>query len=281
MAITVVTAFYPLSKSKHGLSNYKQWIANFCAIPCNLVVFTTEDMKPLIESARSRHPTKIYVRPFDTWHVTSPTMMEMWRQTHTLDPEKSIHSPELYAVWALKQEAVMEAIGTNATDFNSKWFIWCDIGIHRVASQTSWYKAFPSADVCSKWLVPGRMHFLEVGRISDALVSGWRASAPLKEPIPSLAVTVGGGCIAGDIEAWADFSGTYTRAISTLNAAGTFVGKDQTVFVTMLLNRWVQKPYRLFAALPFAGGRGCRWMSGPVILGGMLPFVVDERFEEK
>lgn len=270
---TVVSAFYPLGKSKHGVANYHTWLRNFCAIPCNLVVATDEASAPLIREARGGHPTEIIVRPFDAWQMTSPTMMEMWRRHHALDPERHIHSPELYAVWALKQEVVMEAIRRSA--FGSQYFIWCDIGIQRVAAMQDWYMTFPDIRVCEMICAPGQMAFLEVRPIPESLVRCWQQSLPLSSGLPS--VSLGGGCIAGDVAAWTDFSSAYVRMVAEFDAAGRFAGKDQLVFVYMLLTRAIAKPYRLIAATGFGNG-GDPWMCFPVILGGKAPARLDGRF---
>jgi hypothetical protein len=119
------------------------------------------------------------------------------------------------------------------------------------------------------------MAFLEVQSIPDTLVTCWRQRTPLTEELPK--VSLGGGCIAGDVEAWTDFSSAYMRTLAEFDAAGRFAGKDQLVFVYMLLTHAVAKPYRLVAATWFGNG-GDPWMSFPVILGRRAAAHVDTRF---
>jgi hypothetical protein len=107
---TVVTAFYPL-KSKHSTEKYMAWMRLFCQIPCSLVVYTDEATAPVFESLRVGLPTTIVVKPFDSYEMTSPAMMALWTKHHAMDREKAIHNPSLYAIWALKQECVANAIG--------------------------------------------------------------------------------------------------------------------------------------------------------------------------
>lgn len=55
-------------------------------------------------------------QPFRTWQ-------------HDLDPERGIHSPELYAIWTAKSWMLHEAAKVNA--FKSERFFWVDIGAWR------------------------------------------------------------------------------------------------------------------------------------------------------
>lgn len=272
---TVVTAFYPLGKSKHGVARYHEWLRLFCAIPCQLVVFTDAASAPLIRSARGERPTVVHERPFDSWSMTTPARMEMWRRQMARDPERSIHSPELYAVWAIKQEAVMEVVATNP--YQSRWFIWCDIGIQRQPAVQPWYDTFPSAETCEAIVPPGRMTFLEVSPIPDPIVTVWKTTGKYTGPVPS--ISLGGGCIAGDAAAWQEFSRVYIRVLEDWNAAGRFNGKDQLVFFHILVNRLTERPFRLLRAHRFANGTGDPWMCMPVILGGKAAVYIDNRFE--
>jgi glycosyltransferase involved in cell wall biosynthesis len=268
---TVVTAFYPLSGSKHSTSNYINWMQNICKIPCNLVVFTSVEIAPFIKEMRGKLHTQIIVRDFSSFKITSPEMQSFWKKQYTNDPEKKIHSPELYAVWAMKQECVMLAIENNY--FSSDWFVWCDIGIQRESSTQQYYMNFPNQ--VAKLCEPGRISFLEVDRIPDNFVEDWKHSiVPFRWPAPN--VTLGGGCIAGDIEAWKDFSTAYVSMLAKFEERGWFAGKDQIVYFAMCMEKVTRKPFRLFFP---AYGRIDHWMVFPVILGGDASANIDDRFE--
>jgi hypothetical protein len=272
MSATVVTAFYPLSRSKHGVGKYMAWIDNFCKIPCNLVVFTDSTTAPVIRERRGDLPIHIVVKEFNTYRITSPPMMRFWTRQHATDPEQRIHNPELYAIWAMKQECVR--LSVEANPFSSQWFIWCDIGIQRDPTKQSLYMNFPGkvGELCE----PGRISFLEVGAIPDAYVADWASRrVPMRWPAPS--VTLGGGCIAGDAAAWEEFGDKYLKMLDKFKDRGWFAGKDQIVYFAMLMERITEKPFRLFYASSHAGLDN--WMSFPVILGGDAPPVIDARFE--
>jgi hypothetical protein len=272
-AVTVVTAYYPLEKAKHSRASYNQWIQNFCEIPCSLVIYTCDETAEQIRSWRKDKPTILVSRPFTSYRMTTPAMMNLWQRNHAIDPEKAIHSPELFATWALKQEVVRETISSNP--FQSKWFVWCDIGIQREQHLQDFYMRFPSQvpQVCAE----GRMAFLEVSKIPDVFVQAWKRRTPCPLPVP--AVSLGGGCIAGDASAWMEFGTAYESMLREMDQRGEFVGKDQIVFFRMLIDHKMSMPYRLFFGQRFTQLPHIEWMSFPVILGGKAPAVVDSRFE--
>jgi hypothetical protein len=276
---TVVTAFYPLKKSKHDIGKYRAWIQNFCKIPCTMVIFTTEVYALEMYQWRKEYldQTKIIVRPFDTFAMSCPSMMAFWEKQWEKDPEKDIHSPELYAVWAMKQELVR--IIVNMNPFQSMWFVWCDMGIQRYSAMQQFYNTFPSdvGSLCK----PGRMTFLEINKIPDTYFNDWKESKPMMYPVPG--VTLGGGCIAGDADAWKEFGDAYISMLQEFAVRDWFAGKDQIVFFTILMERKT-KPFRLFHAKKFGVNNtlipGIDWMSFPVMLGGQIDAPLDIRFEE-
>jgi hypothetical protein len=96
--ITVVTAFYQV-RSKHSINEYQEWIKNFCKIPCNLVIYTDEQSENFIRLARKDHEnTVVIVKDLYSYNMTTETMMDFWRKMYEIDPEKHIHSPELYGL---------------------------------------------------------------------------------------------------------------------------------------------------------------------------------------
>ena len=153
---TVVSAFYPLEQSRYDIGKYRAWIKNFCKIPATMIIFTSEVFALEIYQWRKDflHQTKIIVRQFDSFAMTCPSMMSFWEKQVTLDPEQG-NSSELYAMWALKQELTRIAIVLNT--FQSKWFVWCDIGIQRYSKLQEFYTKFPSE--ISFLCKPGRMAF--------------------------------------------------------------------------------------------------------------------------
>ncbi len=222
--------------------------------------------------------TELIVRPLDTFAMMCPSMITFWSKQWALDPEKHQHSPELYAIWALKQEFVRIAIHRNP--FRSQWFAWCDIGIQRFPELEPFYRHFPVRvpELCA----PGRMTFLELERIPDEYVRAWVEGKPLEWPVPT--ITLGGGCIVGDKEAWEDFAEAYKDMLQEFAIRGWFAGVDRTIYFVMLMEDRVKKPYRLFFAERFGPAKdkykGIEWLCFPVLLGGAVAARLDTRFEE-
>jgi len=259
---TVVTAFYPL-KSKHPFDKYLEWIQYFGLIQCSLVIYTDEQMVPFFEKLRRGLPTIIVVKPFGSYEMANSSWVPLWRKHHEIDPEKAIHSPQLYVVWAIKQECV--ALTMESNPFKTNWFVWCDIGIHRDVGRHAFYEDFPKKvpSVCK----PGHIGFLEVKNIPDEFVTS-------RERLPAPEVSLGGGCIVGDRAAWTIFCPAYKAMLKTMDARGEFIGKDQLVFFRMLTERVM--PYQLFC--PDSRFPSLLWMQFPCILGNKLPIKTDERF---
>jgi hypothetical protein len=273
---TIITVYYPIKRSKYDIGKYRAWIQNFCKIPSAMVIFTTEEFAFEIYQWRKEYLeiTQVCVRPFDSFAMTCPAMMTFWQNQLALDSEKSIHNSDLYAVWAIKQECVRIVINSNK--FQSKWFVWCDIGIQRYSDLQNYYTSFPS-DV-ERLCVPGRMTFLEVDKIPDSYILNWVEDKPMEYPIPK--VTLGGGCIVGDADAWREFGEVYKEMLKEFALRGWFAGKDSDIYFTMLMEKRIS-PYRLFFARPFGNTEipGIEWMSFPVMLGGNMDAELDTRFE--
>ena len=272
---TIISAFYPLKSSRHSIGNYRAWIQNFCKIPSSMFIFTTEEYALEIYQWRREllDKTHLIVKPFDRFAMTCPSMMRFWEKQVALDPKKE--AAELYAMWALKQEMVRIAINQNR--FQSRWFLWCDIGIQRYSKLHDFYISFPS-DV-SRLCMPGRMTFLEVDKIPQKILDDWDESKPADYPFPDIAI--GSGCIVGDADAWNEFGDVYKDMLKEFAMRGWFAGKETNVFFAILMEKKMSKPFRLFHAGTFGEPiiPGIEWMCFPVMLGGNMDAELDMRFE--
>lgn len=269
---TIITAFYPLDKSKYDTGKYRAWIQNFCKIPSAMVIFTTE--KYALEIYQWRREildiTQVIVRPFDSFAMTCTAMMSFWEKQVSEESDNA----ELFAIWAMKQECVRIIINSNK--FQSKWFTWCDIGIQRYSSLQKYYMTFP-CDI-ERLCLEGRMTFLEINKIPDSYILDWVEGKPVEYPFPEN--ILGGGCMVGDAEAWTEFGEQYKEMLKEFALRGWFAGKETDIYFAMLMEKKVN-PYRLFYARPFGDIEipGIEWMSFPVMLGGNLDAELDTRFE--
>jgi len=132
--ILLVSAFFPLSKSKHSMSDYKAWLSRFLQpITTPIYFFTTPDMEPLVQSLRGNLPITInttFSSPFDIPPLkdgvgTQEKYEEMWRW----DREKHRHSPGLYAIWSGKPYFLDEGLRNSKIEYD--YAFWTDAGSFR------------------------------------------------------------------------------------------------------------------------------------------------------
>jgi hypothetical protein len=211
MTCTLVTAYYPI-QSKAPQNTYLTWAINYMTLESPIVLYTTPELEPTFKIMRGTKPLYIITTPFeelDMWKKYEP----VWKSQHSLDPEKHIHSPKLYAVWAQKSGFVYDAWKLNP--FNTDYFFWCDIGAFRGNIPESVRRTFPMV----KHLPDDRILMSSVRRfqgegMGDQLVGGlWGGS--------------GVGCYRWHL--------AYSNMLSRYIHEGRFAGKDQTVMMSTYL----------------------------------------------
>jgi hypothetical protein len=125
--LTAVTCYYNLdNKSKYDHHTYITWMKNFLNnLNCYLVIYTDNENYQLIKELRIQYMdrTKIIIKNFDKLFMYYYTD---WNYQLELDPEKNIHSKELYIIWNEKTNFIKETYKLNP--FNTDWYIWLDIG---------------------------------------------------------------------------------------------------------------------------------------------------------
>jgi hypothetical protein len=190
----VVTAYYPIPTGKHTKGDYKKWYTQFFnCVTCPVICFCPQALETDFKLLAKNNVTLI-IRGFDSFEMMSPERMYAWKEWHNLDPEKNIHSPELYAVWAAKQEFVKEAI--KLSDYSI--YTWCDIGCFRTIRPGSF-------DYVSNYIKPSKITCL------------------------SIANMIGGGVLSGDKNAWDIFSSNYIAELKV-----NIHGKDQVIYKRIL-----------------------------------------------
>jgi len=192
----LVTAYYPVPTGKHKKDDYKKWYTQFFnCVTCPVLCFCPIELEPEFKLLAKPNVTLV-IRDFNSFEMMSPIRMDAWKEWHKVDPEKRIHSPELYAIWAAKQEFIKEAI--KLTDYSI--YTWCDIG-------------------CFRTIRPGSFEYV------------YKYIKPSKITCLSIAAMIGGGVLSGDKDAWNIFSKNY---ISELDRS--IHGKDQVIYKRILNN---------------------------------------------
>ncbi|KDQ56267.1 hypothetical protein JAAARDRAFT_59169 [Jaapia argillacea MUCL 33604] len=110
--ILLVSAFYPLSKSKHTMSDYSAWLSRFLGpIQTEIYFFTPPSMAPLIAELRGSLPITINTSYSSLFDIPPLQGLETaYEEMHKVDREKHRHSPELYAIWASKPFFLSEGL---------------------------------------------------------------------------------------------------------------------------------------------------------------------------
>jgi hypothetical protein len=230
MPCTLVTAYYPI-KSKFSNEKYMNWAATFLQIKAPIVLFTDRAMENIFRQMRGNLPIHIVTLPFhelETWKLYE----SKWKEQHQMDPERHIHTPELYTIWAEKAFFVEKAISFNP--FQTDFFFWCDIGAFRDphVSQTI-LDTFPT----THYLDPERILFQSVG---DVTPNDWIQRVDgIRGEVISHAwndIRLVGGLWGGGINACLRWKNAYQQMLDAYFRVGRFAGKDQQVMLSAYLD---------------------------------------------
>lgn len=128
--VTIVTAYFDIP-SKRLAQDYLPWIQRFMTLQDNMIIFTSLDQVPLFQKLREHQPnTKVIAIALDETHVVRDFGgMDFWQRQADLDPEKYLHSKELYVIWNEKGHFLERAMELNP--YGSDFFAWVDMGYLR------------------------------------------------------------------------------------------------------------------------------------------------------
>jgi hypothetical protein len=227
---TVVSAYYEMA-SKYPSQQYRQWIRNFLEnCGCYLVFFCEEDIAPFIADCRKKYTDKtdIIILPREEWIANTEFNPRFWNDQYLIDPEANIHSPDLYKVWFEKKEFVRRAIVKNP--FEHTDFVWCDAGFCRSEGLKTLIKDFPNANR----IPTDKILFNNIGEFTerdsdDKIING----VSLKIVFGKMRIA--GSCMAASKSLWQRYSKAYDSVMDTFFKAGLFLGKDQDIMATLVL----------------------------------------------
>ena len=110
--ILLVSAMFPLSKSKHTTKDYADWLNRFLGpLTTDIYMYTTPDFAETLAEIRGSLPITIdtsYSSPF----LVPPLigLEETYTKMNDMDKEKWHHSPGLYAIWNAKPYLLQTAV---------------------------------------------------------------------------------------------------------------------------------------------------------------------------
>jgi hypothetical protein len=110
--ILLVSAMFPLSKSKHSSKDYANWLNRFLGpLTSDIYMYTSPDFAETLAELRGSLPITIdtsYSSPFEVPPLLG--LEETYTKMNDMDKEKWHHSPELYAVWNAKPYLLQTAM---------------------------------------------------------------------------------------------------------------------------------------------------------------------------
>ena len=232
---TIVTGIYYVYKSKHSSTEYAKWYRRFFSLTDNKVVFTdqrTLEQLPLLNSKYSwrKHAScTVFViadlRESDLWKKYD------WERQLQLDPERDLHSTELYVIWNTKMLSLSDVAMVNP--FNSKYFFWADAGqfrddqfLSRALSRTNriWIRSTNFIPSC-------KMVFLAVKKfVEEELQLDHTGTSKIQYHS-----RLGGGNFGGDYCAVSIWRRLYLDKIDDYIQSGNFAGKDQHLFASVCI----------------------------------------------
>ena len=141
--ILLVSSLFHISKSKHSVKDYHKWLQRFLRITTEVYFYTSSDLVPTVQSARGEGlPITIDTTYNTSFDIPPLKGFEGWyNEMHSMDREKSLHSPELYSIWNAKPFFVDNAIRVMASKGKTYDYVfWNDAGSFR---EISTYKNWP------------------------------------------------------------------------------------------------------------------------------------------
>lgn len=224
--VTIVTAYFPLqARSKHTEEEYRVWYSRFLRISSPVVIYTTNRTYPILKELRGDLPVLFKVLE-DVWQLPFGEFREDYSGFQaSIDPEKRIHFPELYAIWNSKTALVKQVADENP--FLSDYFIWSDIGAFR-DPRVSQIGPWPYAETVRTVMAHGRDKIL-VGEIHNYVLHYHLADGPFTKDF------VQAGVFGGCVEAISWFAASFREWHEIYRARGLFVGKEQSMFNALVL----------------------------------------------
>jgi len=142
VAILIVSAFFPLSKSKHSHEDYAGWLKMYLTkVTTHIYFFAPPEIESMIRELRGDLPMTLNTSFSSSFDI--PPLRGLrgrYEEMYELDREKDIHSPELYGVWNSKTYFLQEGLrNSKANGFDFTWAFWNDAGSFRDGQQfTAW-----------------------------------------------------------------------------------------------------------------------------------------------
>lgn len=259
--VTYVTAYFTVDGSKYPPACYTAWATRLLtALHAPLVIYTEAAHVAALTAARAPMPpewtTLVLLEGGVRGHpLLAEHGMDMWAAQHALDPEAALHaSPLLYVLWNGKAWLVEHAIQRGRAlarrgqpQHATPYYAWVDIGLLRDECVSVRVAAAAQAAT----LAPRVAASLGRARLALLNIEPFTAAELGAAQVEDLYLhlqrvdRIGGGVMAGHVDAWAAWLPAYRDTLRRLLARGYFVGKDQTVMAVTALDTAPRVPLLL------------------------------------
>ena len=289
MKTTFVTAYYDIPNKFKGSGKYMEWMGNFLSFirTMPLIIFSTGDALKRVQQIISTNPKakNIVVQdlPFEQFYTH--TFRPQLEQQTSLDPERRIHTVELYMIWNEKPHFVRRAIEIDP--HQSTHYCWFDIGMIRDSRLSEWMMHFPQ---------PQGLEFLyDLKKLSMLAIQTQNLERFRECDTQGISIvnknahtlcTVAGGFLFGLKEQYQWYIQEYSRFFQLYLEQNVFVGKDQNLianivithqetFVLLDVNRtniWLntyQKDKWFYMINILSGTNSSRSIHTPRLMGGL------------
>lgn len=208
-----VTSYFSITKKKHSNNEYIEWMNYFFSVINNsLVIFT--DNKSIKYIPPNNGIYVIYNSIFDIPCVSN--YKNIYTIQNDIDPEKSIHSSELYAIWNAK----ICMLKKTTELYNKSVYIWIDIGSSRWKHS---FKQFPNSKIIDFLSNLNSMFFFAV------------YNRKFKKDYPKLLIGdfLEGTSFGGNKRSVIEYYDIFWKVHDIFLKKDKFIGKDQTIYNTI------------------------------------------------
>ncbi len=226
-SFTLVTAFYDIP-SKFSAQQYFTWIKPFFTeYRGPMIIYTEEKYKHFFTELCNTPRKQVRVVPPEMWEANTKFPPGFWETQKQKDPE-AVHTPELYKIWYEKHIFVKRAIQENP--FQHTKFMWCDAGVCRTETIRYWITGMANQGAR---IVKDKMTLLQINPFTEDDHRDFEYDGVVD--FTERKNRLGGGVLAGGVEAWQKWSDHIQTVMETMLKRGMFVGKDQSVFNNIAL----------------------------------------------
>ena len=230
---TIVTAYYNIGQnSKHSEAKFRLWNRRFFGLRDSMVVFTDALTAKQIGDWRVRTFGCSILVISDLKHSELWRAYD-WNSQYEKDPEKSIHSSELYVIWNQKSLWLSDVATSNP--FSSDHFFWADSGQFRDDDFLNKFVR-KNGDVwlrTADWFPSCQILFLSVESFTER--ESQFDSSGRSIILDSKLVRLGGGNFGGDTCAIMRWRDLFLEQLERYVVSGAFAGKDQPIYGTTCL----------------------------------------------